>query len=430
MNLDRTANLENATDSHRTAIVVGGGLVGGWSAFYLQQAGWQVRVLERDTFGSGASHGNCGYICPSHVLPLSGPGVITKTLPALLTRGGALSIPPRLDPTLWKWLYRFARECTEAKQNIAAVGRHALLVSSGDLYRQFLAATNCDCEWQEEGLMLVYKSSREFQAYTATADLLRERFGLRIDAYPTEALSELEPALKKGLGGGWHFPDDAHVRPDKLLKGLRQQIESAGGHIHEHCTVQSLRIENGKLLAIQTNEGSFDSDVMVLATGAEAPQFAKRLGCQIPIQPGKGYSFTMPAFAEQPKIPMIFEESHVAVTPMQSGFRVGSTMQFTGYDRSLNRERLQLLRRSAESHLEKPLPTEVSEEWSGWRPMVYDGLPCIDRAPAASNVIVAAGNGMIGLASSPATGKLVAEIASEMTPHIDPYPYSLSRFNG
>ncbi len=415
-------------NEHRNAIVIGGGLVGCWSAWYLLQHGWNVTILERDRIGSGASHGNCGYVSPSHVMPLAGPGVVGKTLPMVLKRNAALSIPLRFDPQLWKWLYRFWRECTADRMQRAAIGRHALLASSMSLYREFLASENVDCEWQDEGLLLVYKSKRDFEEYETTANRLRDEFGLRINAHPGEAVRELEPALRSGMAGGWHFPDDAHIRPDKLLVGLRAQLEQRGCVIREHLAVESMRIEAGRLTALETTAGSMSADLVVLSTGAEAPRFAKSLGCKIPIQPGKGFSFTMPLPKNAPKIPMIFEEHHVAVTPMKSAFRVGSTMQFTGYDRSLNRQRLELLRRCASDHLAEPLPTEVDEEWAGWRPMVYDGLPCIDRAPAAKNVMVAAGNGMVGLASGTATGKLLAELASNAKPHIDPAPYSLTRF--
>ena len=136
----------------------------------------------------------------------------------------------------------------------------------------------------------------------------------------------------------------------------------------------------------------------------------------------------MPPLKNPPRTPMIFEDHHVAVTPTESAFRVGSTMEFTGYDRTLNRKRLALLRKSAELHLTESLPETVDEEWTGWRPMVYDGLPCIDHTPAAKNVIVAAGNGMIGLATAPATGKLVAEMAGGTEPHLDAAAYSLARF--
>ncbi|WP_153557838.1 NAD(P)/FAD-dependent oxidoreductase [Roseimaritima sediminicola] len=412
----------------RNAIVIGGGLIGLWSAWYLIEQGWQVTLLERDRIGSGASHGNCGYVSPSHVMPLSTPGVVAKSLPMVLKGNGALSIPPRFDPGLWKWLYRFWRECTETKVQRTAIARHALLASAMQLYREFLAEHPVDCEWQDEGLLFVWKSKRDFADYAATAERLQQDFGLNLKAYEGEAVRDLEPALRTGMAGGWHFPDDAHIRPDKLLTQLRGQLEQRGCVIHEHTPVERLRIEAGRLQGLETGGGAMTADLVVLATGAEAPRFARPLGARIPIQPGKGYSFTMTPPAGAPRIPMIFEEKHVAVTPMKTAFRVGSTMQFVGYDKTLDQRRLNMLRQSTVEHLQTPLPEQVDEQWCGWRPMVYDGLPCIDRAPAASNVIVAAGNGMVGLASGTATGKLVAELASEVTPHIDPAPYSLSRF--
>ena len=413
----------------RTAIVIGGGLIGCSCAWYLLKQGWQVTIVERDRIGSGASHGNSGFICPSHALPLSGPGVVAKTLPQVFKFDAALAIPPRFDLSLWKWLYRFTRECTTDRMMHAAVARNALLASSMSLYRDFVASECVACEWQDRGLLLVYKSARDFDDYAATADLLQREFSIQAQSYAGESVRQLELTLREGMAGGWHFPGDAHVRPDRLMNGLKTAIASRGADIQEHVEVASLRIEAQRVTAVETSTGTMTAELVVLATGAEAPRFAKRLGCRIPIQPGKGYSLTMPPLQNPPRIPMIFAEHHVAVTPLDSAFRVGSTMEFTGYDRSLKRRRLALLRRSAEEHLTEPLPTTVDEQWTGWRPMVYDGLPCIDRAPAVQNVIVAAGNGMIGLATAPATGKLVAELASNDEPHLDPAPYSLARFS-
>ncbi len=412
----------------RAAIVIGGGLVGCSSAYYLCRNGWNVTLLERQKIGSGASHGNCGYVCPSHAMPLSGPGVVAHTLPSLFRRDAPLSIPARFDPALWKWLLQFTRQCTDERMMHAANGRHALLASSMSLYRQIVREESIDCEWTDRGLLLVYKSRQEFDSYKTTADLLKREFAIEAVSYAGEAVKELEPSLKSGMAGGWHFPADAHVRPDKLLAGLKTAIQRLGGVIREDVEVTSLKTEGGRVCSVETSKGSFTADVIVLATGAEAPQFARAIGCRLPIQPGKGYSLTMQPLKNQPKIPMIFEEHHVAVTPLESGFRVGSTMEFTGYDRSINPKRVALLRQSAAEHLEEPLPETVEEEWAGWRPMSVDGLPCIGRAPGACNLIVAAGNGMIGLATAPATGRLVAEIASDQPPHIDATPYSLARF--
>lgn len=414
--------------SDRSAIVIGGGLIGCSSAYYLSRLGWNVSLVERDTVGSGASHGNCGYVCPSHALPMAAPGMVSRTLGMLFKKDAALSIPFRFDPGLWKWFYKFSRQCRTDRVMRAAVGRNALLASSMSLYRQFLKDEPIDCEWTDNGLLLVYKSKHEFDAYAATAELLEREFQIHAVRYEGTTVNELEPTLRDGMAGGWHFTGDSHVRPDKLIGGLKTVIKKLGVETFEGIQVRAIQIEAGRAKAIETTAGSMTADLFVLATGAEAPHFARPLGCRIPIQPGKGYSLTMAPLKTPPKIPMIFEEHHVAVTPMRDEFRVGSTMEFTGYDRSLNQRRLGLLRRSATEHLREALPETVNEEWTGWRPMVYDGLPCIDRAPAAKNVVIAAGNGMIGLASAPATGKLVAEIASGVAPHIDAAPYSLSRF--
>jgi D-amino-acid dehydrogenase len=148
----------------------------------------------------------------------------------------------------------------------------------------------------------------------------------------------------------------------------------------------------------------------------------------VPIQPGKGYSLTMPRPAACPKIPLIFPETRVAVTPFQSGYRLGSTMEFAGYDESIRPQRLQLLKDGVTDYLREPFCDPVQEEWFGWRPMTYDSVPIIDRSPKYENVVIAAGHNMLGLSMATATGKLVAEIIESRAPHIDPGPYRASRF--
>src|SRR5438445_11113267 len=137
---------------------------------------------------------------------------------------------------------------------------------------------------------------------------------------------------------------------------------------------------------------------------------------------------TMPRPAVCPTYPLIFEEHRVAVTPFRSGYRLGSTMEFAGYDDTLNRKRLAILTDAAKLYLREPLAEPVQEEWWGWRPMTYDGLPIIDRSPVMANVLIAAGHNMLGLSMAPATGKLVSELMGEVQPHIDPGSYSLKRF--
>jgi D-amino-acid dehydrogenase len=209
---------------------------------------------------------------------------------------------------------------------------------------------------------------------------------------------------------------------------LRRVLVGLGVEVRENTPVTGFAVKNGTATAVQTAAGDVPADQVVVATGAWTPQLNRALGARVPILPGKGYSVTMPRPAVCPTVPLIFEEHRVAVTPFASGYRLGSTMEFAGYDETLNRDRLGLLTDAAKLYLRAPLAEPVREEWWGWRPMTPDGLPVIDRAPTAGNVLIAAGHNMLGLSMAPATGKLVAELLAGGPTHIDPAPYRLGRF--
>jgi len=408
-------------------VVIGGGVIGALCAWHLAQAGRAVVVVDQGRFGAGCSHGNCGFVCPSHVLPLTMPGAVRRGIAALLHPGGALSIKPRLSPALWHWLWKFARRCNRRDMLRAAHARHELLQSSLRLYGELITQQQIDCQWEARGLLFVFASGHEFEAYAQTDRLLRETFGIAAAPYDGRQLVELEPALKPGLGGGWHYTGDCHLRPDLLMAELRRCLAARDVQIVEHFTVRDLRREAGRARAVLGPQGAVDGAQFVVAAGALAPLLSGPLGCRLPIQPGKGYSITMPRPRRCPTIPLIFDEHRVAVTPLRSGYRIGSTMELAGYDASINRPRLELLRRGAACYLHEPYGEPVLEEWFGWRPMTWDDMPIIDRSPALENVWIAAGHGMLGLSMAPATGKLLAELLCGHAPHIDPAPFRLAR---
>jgi D-amino-acid dehydrogenase len=412
----------------QTAIVIGGGVIGCAAAYYLSKHGWRVRLVEAGRVGSGCSHGNCGFICPSHVLPLTMPGTVWPVMKRMFRRDSAIYLKPRWDPALWRWLTRFARACRRAPMLQAAAARHALLTSSMSLYRQLLADESLDVEWEDRGLLLVFKSPQEFEEYEHKAEFVRQEFGVIAAPFDANQLASFEPALRPGNAGAWHYAGDAHLRPDRLMDALAGMLQSRGVEILEETGATRFHLEKGRAHAVQTVRGSLEADVFVLATGARAPIFASQLGCRIPIQPGKGYSITMRRPAMAPRTPIIFEEHHVAVTPWSSGIRIGSTMEFVGYDSTINRRRIELFKRVAAENLVEPPAGPVEEEWCGWRPMTWDDLPCIGPAPKVSNVVIAAGHGMIGIATATASGKLAAELAAGVGPHLDPTPFSLGRF--
>src|SRR5262249_16786585 len=188
--------------------------------------------------------------------------------------------------------------------------------------------------------------------YAHTDEMLKNEFGLA--ARRIDDAAAMEPALKPGLAGAWHYDTDAHLRPDRLMAEWRRVLESRGVAIAEHCEVRSIARAGSRARAVGTARGEFAADAFVVAAGGGAARLDPERGCRLPIQPGKGYSITMPRPARCPSLPVIFEEHRVAVTPMRSGYRLGSTMEFAGYDATLNHRRLDLLRNAATHYLHEP----------------------------------------------------------------------------
>jgi D-amino-acid dehydrogenase len=296
------------------------------------------------------------------------------------------------------------------------------------LYQQLVKNGTVQCEFEMRGLLYAYRDKTRFDAYSTTDQLLTEKFGHPAERYEGDRILELEPALRPGLAGGWYYRADAHLRPDALMRSWRKHLETSGVRIIDQTEAGGFVRQSGRASAIQTPGGLLTADAFVVATGAWTPLLAKQLGCAIPIQPGKGYSITMPRPRICPNIPMIFPETRVAVTPWASGYRLGSTMEFAGYDTTINRARLALLRDGAEPYLREAHCEPVQEEWYGWRPMTYDSLPIIGPSPVMENVMIAAGHNMVGISMAPATGKLVAELMCGVRPHIDPGAYRPTRF--
>lgn len=408
-------------------VIVGGGVIGAMCAWYLSNEGHQITIVDRDRFGGACSHGNCGYVCPSHALPLSRPGQIGATLKQMFKRNSSFAVKPRLNLDSLLWFWKFGRRCNQQDMLSAARGRHELLQSSKALYQELVSNESIDCQWKEVGLLFVFDDSEGFDHYATTNELLTREFGVSATPHAADQLVELEPALKSGFGGAWHYEGDCHLRPDLLMAALRRELESRGTRFVEQAAVEKFVSENGVAKAIVAGDQEIEADRFVVATGAWAPFLNSELGCRIPIEPGKGYSLTMPAPTRMPKIPIIFEDSHVAVTPLESSYRIGSTMEFVGYDTTINRKRLNYLKTSVEKYLHDPYCDPIEEEWYGWRPMTWDGKPVIDVSPKMKNVWVAAGHNMLGLSMATGTGKLVCELMEGKTPHVDPSHFSIAR---
>ncbi len=209
-------------------VVVGGGVIGAASAYYLSKSGWNVTILDRGAFGKGCSHGNCGFVSPSHVLPLAAPGAVRDALRAMLHWNSPFAIKPRFDLALWGWMIRFARNCTAERMLEGGRAIQALLNSSRSLYDELVTSVSLDCEYETKGALLVFQTPAAMEHHAEKDRLLRASFGMPAKRYDGDALVALEPALKAGLAGAWHYANDAHLRPDRLMASWRRILESRG----------------------------------------------------------------------------------------------------------------------------------------------------------------------------------------------------------
>lgn len=409
-------------------LIIGSGVIGATTAYFLTKAGCKVTLIDQGTFASGASHGNCGYVCPSHVLPLAVPGAVKSTIKAMLAPDSPFSVRPGTNFALWGWLLQFARRCNAKQMMQSAVAIHALLKSSRQLYADLFADEAFDANWQTKGILFAFQTKKAHDHYAEINDLLSKEFQVSAKRYDGDEVQQLEPALKPGLAGGWHYENDAHLRPDKLMQAWKQWLVQQQVTILENRKLTGLLIEGTTVRGIKTDQGDLEGTHVVIATGAWTPQLNAMLQCNVPIQPGKGYSLTMSRPPNCPEIPLIFEEHRVAVTPFSDGLRLGSIMEFAGYDASMNPRRVELLRQGASHYLKNPTGETVLEQWWGWRPMTFDSVPIIGPVPAFQNIILATGHSMLGLSLATGTGKLVRELILNETPHVDPQPYSVLRF--
>ena len=413
----------------RSVAVLGGGVIGVMTAYELARRGIAVTLIEKKTIGSGASHGNCGLVSPSHILPLTAPGMVTQGLKFLLARNAPLKVRWRLDPALWAWLMRFARRCNDTDMHEAGVARLALLLSSIEMYRELIDREGLDCNWDQNGTMIIYRTKEGFDHFGEMNAILAERYQFPAEPVVGRKLADREPSLRDDLAGGWYYPQDAHLRPDRLMTQMRAVLERMNVEILEQTTVRELLVEHGKMTAVVCDQRDVTADAYVIATGALAAQWQKPLGCKILVQPGKGYSLTMSRPRLCPNIPLLFYEDRVVATPWASGYRLGSLMEFAGHDESIKAERVKLLIEGAAKYLREPTGSETLETWTGFRPMTPDEKPIIDVTPAADNAYLATGHGMLGLSMATGTARLLVEQMTGEQTHIDPEPYRLARFS-
>ncbi|MCA6405102.1 MAG: FAD-dependent oxidoreductase [Cytophagales bacterium] len=391
--------------------IIGGGIIGLSSAYYLSKAGHQVTVIEQSEMKDGCSFGNAGMIVPSHLIPLAAPGMISKGIRWMFNSSSPFYVKPRLRGDLIKWGYHFYKSATKEHVTRSAPALKEISLLSKSMFKQLSTELPFDFGYHERGLLMLYQTKETEREEMETA-VLANAHGIEAHIISAEEVQKLEPDVLVKVRGGVYFPGDAHVTPQLFVNQLKTYLKDKSVFIKDKTEVMDFVIESDKIESVKTANEELTFDEVVLATGSWSALVAAKLNLSLPMQAGKGYSFTLENVQKNTCIPSIFLEARVAVTPMGNTLRFGGTMEITGIDHSISMNRVKgivdsIPRYYPEMKVEMPKKEDI---WHGLRPCSPDGLPYIGRSRKIKNLVVATGHSMMGLSLGPGTGMLVKEI--------------------
>lgn len=408
-------------------LIIGAGVIGLCSAYYLAEQGRRVTVVEKGDVCDGTSCGNAGLIVPSHSIPLAAPGVLAQGLKWMLDPESPFYVKPRLDLDLISWLWQFRAACNERAVRQALPLLRDMHRQSRDLFEELVTDEGLDFGYKQRGMLMLFTSREGLEEGLEEVDILRE-YGLECEVLDASQARALEPSVRPTVVGGIHHQEDAHLDPAGFLHELARIVREMGVVLHTSTEVVGFETSGRRVSAVRTTRGSFRPAQVILAAGAWSPRLVKDLGPGLPIQAAKGYSITVERSENGPMYPLYLSEAKVAVTPMGDTLRFAGTLELSGLDLSIDRRRVEAIRRTARGYVAGTEGLELVKIWRGLRPCTPDGLPIIGRAHPYENLIVAGGHAMLGLSLGPITGKLVSEILSGDSPSIDLTPLRLGRF--
>ncbi|MEO6346412.1 MAG: FAD-dependent oxidoreductase [Aquaticitalea sp.] len=411
----------------KKVIIIGGGIIGLCSAYYLQKEGHQVTVIDQSNMDAGASYVNAGYVSPSHIIPLSAPGVMKKGLKWMFNPASPLYIKPRLDADFLKWSFAFNKSCNAEHVARAIPVIKNITLLSQELYDDIKRDENFTFHLERKGLLMLCQTDKMLEGEIKAAHLAKSE-GLDASEINLEELKRLEPNIKINVKGATYYKCDSHSTPQEFMNEMKAHLKDVGVVFYPNEKVEDLELKNGRIVSIKTNKQTLNADEFVLAAGSWSHLLSKKLGLKLLLQAGKGYRIN----TKKPtgiQIPSILCEAKAAVTPMNGFTRFAGTMEIAGINHDINKVRVEAIAHAANRYYPEITLTEAEKKDAacGLRPVTPDGLPYIGKSSKCDNLIIAAGHAMMGWSMGPGTGKFVSELISEKKTSMDLQRFSPDR---
>ena len=397
----------------KNVIIIGGGIIGLCSAYYLQKEGHKVCIIDQSNLDEGASYVNAGYLCPSHIIPLSAPGVMKKGIKWMFNPSSPLYIKPRFELDFLKWARAFNKSCNVKHVNKAIPLIKDIALLSQELYDEIKQTENFKFHYEKKGLLMLCKTEKMLESEIKVAKIAVNE-GLDVEILSANEVKALEPNAQMEVIGASYFKCDSHITPHEFMEDMKTYLQSNGVEFYKNEKVEDLDFRNSRINTIITNKQRLSADEIVLAAGSWSHLISKKLGLKLLLQAGKGYRID----SLRPTgitIPAILAEAKVAVSPMNGFTRFAGKMEIAGINHTINKIRVEDIANTSKRYYPGVELTKEEKDHAtcGLRPVSPDGLPYIGKSKKCKNLTFATGHAMMGWSMGTATGKLVSEIISD-----------------
>lgn len=419
-----------SSSKNKKAIVVGGGVNGLCTAYYLHKDNYEVTVMDSGDITDNCSFGNMGFLSPSHFIPLASPGIVSEGLKHMMSRTSPFYIKPRINFPFLQWAFRFYRNSNQKMVDKNSPHLSEILNLSRRLMNDIREDIGDTFMMEEKGCMMMCHGKEAFEAELKVAEA-GKKFKLNLEILNRKELQKLEPDVELDIYGAVLFKDDAHIHPGKFMLALKSYLEKEGVNFQLHTSVTGFKKDHQVVKEVLTDKGAFSADYIIITAGAWVAKLSKMLGIHLLLEGGKGYSHTYEHVEKNIKYPAILVDGRCAITPWKNQLRIGGTMEFSGINNKVLINRMEGVYKSIKKFypgLEIPFP-EKDQIWTGLRPVTPDGMPYIGKSSKMKNVLFGGGHAMLGISEGAATGQIITDILEGRNSSIDLSAFAVDRFS-